>query len=123
MSDIRRKVWDLQHEITAMANNQHTVQLWWLKKRLQTILDDTAPKPKAGPAPGLPFSETSCYECGGPVKEYKPEYCCNGADCGCLGLPREPPLCEECRRLFFAPTTPPHTEYPSDKPQIPGREQ
>jgi hypothetical protein len=25
-----------------------------------------------------------------------PEYCCNGYMCGCMGLPIDPPYCDEC---------------------------
>jgi len=43
----------------------------------------------------------SCLRCGVPVEGYKLEYCCNGSDCGCRGLPLEPPLCAECDRIVF----------------------
>ena len=36
-----------------------------------------------------------CILCGKDVKNYKPEYCCNGKECGCMGLPIEPPLCDD----------------------------
>jgi len=38
-----------------------------------------------------------CLMCKKPVPDYKPEYCCPGTECGCMGLPMEPPMCsEEC---------------------------
>lgn len=38
-----------------------------------------------------------CELCGKPVKDYEPEYCCNGNECGCMGLPLEPCYCsQEC---------------------------
>ena len=39
----------------------------------------------------------TCEACGKPLPDYKPEYCCDGRDCGCYGLPIHPPVCnEEC---------------------------
>lgn len=37
-----------------------------------------------------------CCKCDREVKDYTPELCCNGNDCGCLGLPIEPPICRKC---------------------------
>lgn len=38
-----------------------------------------------------------CRMCDKPVPDYKPEYCCSGHECTCLGLPNEPPICSnEC---------------------------
>ncbi len=38
-----------------------------------------------------------CIICGKDVPDYEPEMCCSGWECGCLGLPLEPPLCSiEC---------------------------
>ncbi|QUH21459.1 hypothetical protein [Alkaliphilus sp. B6464] len=42
-----------------------------------------------------------CYYC---LKEksveeftkYEPEGCCSGRDCGCMGQPINPPICDEC---------------------------
>ena len=34
-----------------------------------------------------------CIVCGLPVPDYKPEFCCDGHECGCYGLPIEPPIC------------------------------
>lgn len=36
-----------------------------------------------------------CIVCGTPMSDYKPEYCCNGSDCGCRGMPIEPPVCSK----------------------------
>jgi len=33
--------------------------------------------------------------------DYKPEYCCNGKDCGCLGLPINPAFCDFCEERYF----------------------
>ena len=41
------------------------------------------------------MSEKPCLVCGKDVPDYKPEYCCNGTDCGCRGLPTEPCVCPE----------------------------
>lgn len=40
-------------------------------------------------------NDIKCLECGSEVKDYKPEYCCNGIDCGCYGLPIHPPICSD----------------------------
>jgi hypothetical protein len=37
-----------------------------------------------------------CEICGEPLPDYKPEYCCNGRDCACMGLPVDPPWCDKC---------------------------
>jgi len=36
-----------------------------------------------------------CIVCHKPVPEYVPQYCCNGQDCLCKGLPIEPPICSD----------------------------
>lgn len=37
---------------------------------------------------------------------YKPEYCCGGFECGCYGLPIEPPVCSnKCCDKFMNPAT------------------
>jgi hypothetical protein len=38
-----------------------------------------------------------CIVCNTNMPDYEPEYCCNGRDCACRGLPIEPPICStEC---------------------------
>lgn len=38
-----------------------------------------------------------CYVCGKDVEGYKPQMCCDGRECGCYGMPLEPPICSnEC---------------------------
>jgi hypothetical protein len=44
-----------------------------------------------------------CYGCSKPVYRYQPEYCCDGSECGCMGLPVEPPLCPECWEVATRP--------------------
>jgi hypothetical protein len=40
-----------------------------------------------------------CSECG---KEIEVEMCCSGHECGCMGLPVEPPVCSsECYDKFM----------------------
>lgn len=50
-----------------------------------------------------------CYYCGAEmtgeevsrwIKETP--VCCNGFECGCMGLPTEPPICDKCIREFEA---------------------
>ena len=44
-----------------------------------------------------------CLICGKPVDDYKPEMCCNGQGCGCMGLPINPCTCsQECEDALFA---------------------
>lgn len=44
----------------------------------------------------------TCIVCGTPVPDYKPEYCCDGRECGCMGKPIEPPICSgECFDALF----------------------
>lgn len=43
------------------------------------------------------MSKHYCWKCK--VNEIpEPEYCCSGLpnQCGCMGLPIDPPYCEEC---------------------------
>lgn len=45
---------------------------------------------------GMSFAEAvidACICCGIPMPEYDPKRCCDGTECGCKGLPTEPPIC------------------------------
>lgn len=42
------------------------------------------------------INNKTCMECGKSIPGYEPHYCCNGHECGCYGLPMEPPVCDEC---------------------------
>ena len=42
-----------------------------------------------------------CRECG-VVDIPEPRYCCSGADCGCRGLPIDPPFCYACWEKILA---------------------
>lgn len=38
-----------------------------------------------------------CCICGKSMPDYEPVYCCSGKECGCYGMPQEPPICsKEC---------------------------
>ena len=37
-------------------------------------------------------TETNCVVCG---KKCDVQYCCDGRECGCYGLPIEPPICNK----------------------------
>lgn len=44
-----------------------------------------------------------CFYCGNELNEEEhiyniknAEYCCSGLDCGCMGMPIEPPCCFKC---------------------------
>jgi hypothetical protein len=40
----------------------------------------------------------NCEVCG---KRIRIEMCCNGKDCGCMGLPVDPPVCSNvCYKIF-----------------------
>lgn len=43
-----------------------------------------------------------CLCCDNYIDYYEPKYCCDGFQCGCLGLPIEPPLCEKCEKNFWS---------------------
>lgn len=36
-----------------------------------------------------------CLRCGKEL-DFEPSYCCCSPDCGCMGLPIDPPICDEC---------------------------
>lgn len=42
-----------------------------------------------------------CVYCGLEVKDFEPIYCCGGQDCGCYGLPIEPPTHQHCEIIDF----------------------
>lgn len=47
-----------------------------------------------------------CINCGESVavpQDYKEEYCCDGSECGCMGLPTNTILCLECDRGLRGP--------------------
>lgn len=45
---------------------------------------------------------TQCICCGTIIIDYVPEICCSGFDCGCLGLPINPPVCSiECEQILM----------------------
>jgi hypothetical protein len=37
----------------------------------------------------------NCMICGKPIPEYIPQYCCDGWECNCHGLPIDPPVCSD----------------------------
>ncbi len=47
-----------------------------------------------------------CYACmkDKRIEEFseddEPEICCDGRECGCMGLPINPPICNECLSKF-----------------------
>lgn len=45
-----------------------------------------------------------CIGCGADIKvedDYNPEYCCNEKNCGCMGKPTNPALCDFCEEKLF----------------------
>lgn len=52
-----------------------------------------------------------CMVCKGPLG-YTPQMCCDGRECGCRGLPTEPPICsEECYKKWENATPEQAKEY------------
>jgi len=44
-----------------------------------------------------------CLICDKPVPRYKPEFCCSGNGCGCMGQPTEPCVCsDQCYDALMA---------------------
>lgn len=43
-----------------------------------------------------------CLECN-EAEIPEPELCCSGHMCGCMGLPIDPPYCDECREKLIKP--------------------
>ncbi len=47
----------------------------------------------------------TCYGCGklmddNDMAHWEPMMCCNGQECGCMGLPINPPICIACESKF-----------------------
>lgn len=45
-----------------------------------------------------------CNGCNAPIQvpnDYEPEYCCDGRECGCYGLPVNPMFCDACEERVF----------------------
>jgi len=59
-----------------------------------------------------------CLVCSGPMPEdYEPEFCCSGRDCGCRGLPTEPPICsKKCGEKWMKKKYSYRLEKPLPKP-------
>lgn len=54
-----------------------------------------------------------CIVCDDEIDGYEAEWCCDGHECGCQGLPIEPPLCDkqECHdRVYGASPQPDEKE-------------
>lgn len=44
-----------------------------------------------------------CVVCKKEYADVEPQMCCNGRECGCMGLPIDPPLCsKECGEKLFS---------------------
>lgn len=43
-----------------------------------------------------------CFVCKEKMSDWKPQYCCDGRQCGCYGQPIEPPICSaECWEIIL----------------------
>lgn len=47
------------------------------------------------------LTKQTCISCDAEFLGHEPDLCCSGSDCGCQGLPIEPPLCEKCEAQFY----------------------
>lgn len=47
-----------------------------------------------------PEENEKCMNCDKKYFGNEPQFCCNGKDCGCMGLPTEPYLCDDCYKNF-----------------------
>jgi hypothetical protein len=43
----------------------------------------------------------NCSEMIEVPNDYKPEYCCDGYMCGCMGYPINPIFCDECEQMYY----------------------
>ncbi|NRD80331.1 hypothetical protein HPT25_23700 [Bacillus sp. BRMEA1] len=43
----------------------------------------------------------SCFTSIRVKRNYKPEHCCNGFECGCYGMPINPVFCDKCEQKIF----------------------
>ena len=43
--------------------------------------------------------KANCEICG---EEIEVQMCCSGSECGCMGMPVDPPVCsEECEKIYM----------------------
>ena len=50
---------------------------------------------------------TKCCMCHKELPDYNPSMCCDGFECGCRGLPLDPPVCSpECEDNLYAGKSP-----------------
>ena len=43
----------------------------------------------------------NCWGCEKDLIDYNPQMCCSGRECGCIGLPTNPPFCNpECYSIY-----------------------
>lgn len=50
------------------------------------------------------MKEWKCITCGKDIEvedDYEYEFCCEGRDCNCKGLPINPAFCDECENKIF----------------------
>ena len=63
-----------------------------LNRKTADVKSEAAPDTKI--SDGMKEDEWWCEICGNKI-DHPPQYCCNGFDCGCRGLPTGPPVCSE----------------------------
>lgn len=52
----------------------------------------------------LNLKNWKCDFCSKPIrvsKDYEPEMCCNGRECGCFGMPINEIFCTDCEKMLF----------------------
>ncbi|MGE7545052.1 hypothetical protein [Sporosarcina newyorkensis] len=50
------------------------------------------------------MKESNCHACNKEIKvvaDYEPEWCCDGRECGCRGLPINPVFCDKCEKQIL----------------------
>jgi hypothetical protein len=45
----------------------------------------------------------NCEKCGEFVEGFEYTMCCSGHECGCMGKPIEPCLCDDCAKEIYGP--------------------
>ena len=56
-----------------------------------------------------------CMICQKPIPDFKPEYCCDGVDCGCMGMPIYPCVCsDKCYEALMKGIGKPYDERRKD---------
>jgi hypothetical protein len=53
----------------------------------------------------IKMKKDNCHSCRCEIdvlESYKPEFCCDSYDCGCLGMSVNPIFCDECEKKILS---------------------